>query len=185
MSNQINTLLRIDSSARTEGSVSRALTSEFITKLNAEKIISRDLSDGIPLLNAEWVQSTFIAPEERTLEQKDALSFSDTLVEELKAANTIVIGLPVYNFSISASLKAWVDQVCRAGVTFAYTEKGPVGLLTDKKVYLVYASGGVPAGSDYDFATPYMKQAFGFLGITDVTILNAADIEKFDTQKAA
>lgn len=105
--------------------------------------------------------------------QRAALSVSDTLIKELQSADTIVIGVPIYNFSIPASLKAWIDQVARAGVTFKYTETGPEGLLTGKRAVLVVSSGGVAVGSDYDFATGYMRHVLGFIGITDVDIVAA------------
>jgi len=101
------------------------------------------------------------------------LAHSDELIAELEAADTIVIGVPVYNFAIPAALKAWVDQIARARRTFRYTETGPEGLLKGKKAYLVVASGGVPVGSDYDFATGYLRHVLGFVGITDVTVIEA------------
>jgi FMN-dependent NADH-azoreductase len=95
------------------------------------------------------------------------------LIAELEAADTIVIGVPLYNFGIPAALKAWIDLIARARRTFRYTEAGPEGLLKDKKAYLVVASGGVPVGSDYDFATGYLRHVLGFVGITDVTVIDA------------
>jgi FMN-dependent NADH-azoreductase len=91
----------------------------------------------------------------------------------LKTADAVVIGVPVYNFSISAALKAWIDMVSRARLTFRYTENGPVGLLAGKKAYVVVATGGVPVGSPMDFATPYLRHALSFLGITDVEVIAA------------
>lgn len=101
------------------------------------------------------------------------LTFSDQLINEVKAADVIVLGVPVYNFSIPATLKAWIDLVARARETFRYTENGPVGLLENKKVYLVMASGGVPLESEMDFASNYLKFFMQFIGITDVTLVNA------------
>lgn len=101
------------------------------------------------------------------------LALSDTLVGELKSADTIVIGTPVYNFAVPAALKAWIDLVARARETFQYTEDGPVGLLQGKKAYVIIASGGTKVGSEIDFAGNYLKHVLGFIGITDVTIVAA------------
>ncbi|MFY0594866.1 MAG: NAD(P)H-dependent oxidoreductase [Cognatishimia sp.] len=170
------TILHIDASARRNSSVSRELSAKLVTETGAENVIRRDLSEEIPYLNETWVQGTFTPPENRSKEQVAALDFSDTLVAELTAADTIIIGTPIYNFSIPAVLKAWIDQIARAGVTFKYTENGPKGLLEDKKVIIAVASGGTAIGSDYDFASPYLKFALGFLGITDVTVLDKTEI---------
>jgi FMN-dependent NADH-azoreductase len=142
--------------------------------------VQRDLALTPPALLTEgWVGANFTDDADRSDEQKALLAGSDELIAELEAANTIVIGVPVYNFAIPASLKAWVDLIARARRTFRYTESGPEGLLKDKKAYLVVASGGVPVGSDYDFATGYLRHVLGFVGITDVTII-AADQQMMD-----
>ncbi|MEY8881761.1 FMN-dependent NADH-azoreductase [Donghicola sp. XS_ASV15] len=167
------TVLRIDSSVRKEGSISRDLTSRILERLSPEQVITRDLTEELPLIDGEWVGANFTPADQRTDAQKDVLSLSDTMIAELNEADTIVIGLPIYNFSVPARLKAWVDQVARAGVTFRYTEAGPQGLLEGKRAILAVASGGTPVGSEIDFATTYMKQVLGFIGITDVTIVAA------------
>ena len=167
-----HTILHLDASARHQDSVSRKLSANIVAHENPDEILRRDLTEGVPLLNENWVTGTFTPPESRSEAQNKALAFSDALVSEVQAADTIVIGTPIYNFGIPASLKAWIDQIARAGVTFQYTEEGPKGLLVGKKVIVVVASGGTKIGSDYDFATPYLKFAFGFLGITDVTVLD-------------
>lgn len=167
-----HTVLHINASARHEESVSRIKSAELVAAQNATTVVTRDLADGLPFLDPIWVQSTFMAPEERDAAQAQALELSDTLVAELQNADTIVIGTAMYNFSIPAVLKAWIDQISRAGVTFAYTENGPKGLLTGKKAIITIASGGTQLGSDYDFASDYLRFALGFAGITDVTILD-------------
>ena len=129
------------------------------------------------------VPSLYMPADARSDDQRQALALSDTLIAELNAADTIVIGLPVYNFGVPAALKAWVDLVARAGVTFNYTETGPKGALEGKRAILVMASGGVPAGSPVDFATTYMKHMLGFLGITDVEIV-AAEALAVDAEAA-
>jgi FMN-dependent NADH-azoreductase len=115
----------------------------------------------------------YIPAEQRTPEQQQALAFSDLLVQELMAADVLVIGAPIYNFGIPASLKSWVDLIARAGLTFKFSEAGPEGLLVGKKAYLVVTSGGVEVGSPYDLATPYLRQVLGFVGITDVEVISA------------
>ncbi len=107
---------------------------------------------------------------------KAKLALSDSLVADLQEASHIVIASPIYNFSVPAVLKAWIDMVARARVTFRYTENGPEGLLKGKKAYLVIASGGVPLGSDMDYASTYLRHVMGFLGIDDVTLVNANEL---------
>ncbi len=167
------TILRIDSSARKNGSSSRVLTDAMIEKLAPASIITRDVSGGLPFVSEDWVQANFTDEGERTDEQRAVLSRSDALVEELIAADTLVIGVPIYNFGIPASLKAWIDMIARARKTFEYTDNGPKGLLKGKKAYVLMASGGTEVGSDIDFASGYMKHVLGFIGITDVTIIAA------------
>ncbi|WP_294226404.1 NAD(P)H-dependent oxidoreductase [uncultured Shimia sp.] len=168
-----HTVLHIDSSARFTDSASRSASAALVEKQNPTHVIRRDLSETtLPFLNEGFAQATFTPPEARTEDQKAALETSDTLVAELQAADTIVIGAPIYNFSIPASLKAWIDQIARVGVTFAYSDTGPKGLLEGKKVVITLASGGTEIGSDIDFASGYLRFVLGFLGITDVTVLN-------------
>lgn len=173
-----NSILRIDSSARKAESTTRQLTSELIKVLRTgtpdSQLIERDVSTGLPFVDEDWVAANFTAEEDRTPDQREKLSFSDSLVHELQEAETVVIGLPVYNFGIPAALKAWVDMIARARLTFRYTPDGPEGLLNGKRVFLVVASGGTPVGSDIDFATSYMRQVLQFVGITDVTIIDAS-----------
>ncbi len=169
-------ILRIDASARTEGSVSRDLADRLVAQLasGGGDITVRDLTQTPPrFVDGAWVGATFTAPEARSEAQKAELAASDELVDELEAADHIVIGAPIYNFSVPAALKAWIDQVARARRTFVYTETGPKGLLEGKTAWLVVASGGTPVDSDIDFATPYLRHVLGFLGITDVRLIDA------------
>ncbi len=177
------TVLHIDSSARTEGSVTRDLSAQIVTRLGAADIIHRDLATPLPLLDGAWVGANFTPADQRSEEQKQLLSLSDTLIEELKQADTIVIGAPIYNFSVPSTLKAWIDLVARVGVTFRYTETGPVGLLEGKRAIIAVASGGTQAGSDIDFATTYLRHVLGFIGITEVEIV-AADAMSIDAEGA-
>nr|WP_306267569.1 NAD(P)H-dependent oxidoreductase [Pararhizobium sp. IMCC3301] len=171
-----STILEVNASARQSGSVSRQLVTELVQSLSADttaRIIRRDTASGIELVSEDWVSANQTPKPDRTARHTKALGMSDILIEEVRQADTLVIGVPIYNFAIPASLKAWIDQICRAGETFSYTEHGPVGLLTGKRAYLVITSGGVESGSDVDFATNYMKHVLGFIGIDDVQIIAA------------
>jgi FMN-dependent NADH-azoreductase len=171
-------VLRVDSSARSEGSMSRRVADELIERLEesegAVEVRVRDLSVAAPsFVDAEWVDANFTPPEQRNEGQEATLAESDALVAELEAADVLVIGVPIYNFGIPAALKAWVDMVARARLTFRYTENGPVGLLKGKRAYLTVASGGTAVGSEMDFATGYLRYILDFLGIDDVEIVAA------------
>ena len=168
-----DTVLRIDASARQDGSVSRTLADRVIARLSPLKVVTRDLSDPLPLIDATWIGANFTAADERTAEQKELLALSDRLIDEIRQADTLVIGLPIYNFGVPSGFKAWIDMVARAGVTFRYTEAGPEGLLTGKRAILAVASGGTEVGSDFDFATSYARHVLGFIGIAEVEIVAA------------
>jgi FMN-dependent NADH-azoreductase len=177
-----NTLqvLELSSSGRRNGSITRQLSADLIAALEDRydnvQMTRRDLSTGMPFIDEAWIEANFTPDEDRTEKHFDTLAFSDELVDELKKADALVIGVPVYNFSISASLKAWIDMIARARSTFRYTADGPVGLLTGKKAYLVVATGGVAVGSPMDFATPYLRHALSFVGITDVEVIAAEGV---------
>jgi FMN-dependent NADH-azoreductase len=171
-------VLRIDASSRYNGSVTRQLLDKFLEELQMQhrhiQIEYRDLArDNLPFIDEDWIGANFTRAEQRTAAQKKILAQSDQLVKQVQDADILVIGVPVYNFSIPAALKAWIDLVARAGLTFRYTENGPVGLLKNKKVYLVLASGGTPIGSAIDFASGYLQHVLGFLGIHDVALISA------------
>lgn len=170
-------VLEISASGRRAASVSRALTRDLVAALEARHgrldLKVRDLGEGLPFVDEQWIDATFTPAEARTPSQQAALALSDGLVDELLAADVLVIGAPMYNFSVPAKLKAWIDMVARAGRTFRYTENGPVGLVAGKKVYVVVATGGVPLGSAADFLSPYLEQVFGFLGLDDIEFIAA------------
>jgi len=168
-----HTVLRIDASARRDGSESRALTQRIIDRLAPQGIIHRDLAVAIPTIDAEWLAANWTPQDQRTEAQRDTLALSDSLIAELTAADTLVIGTPIYNFGIPATLKAWIDQIARAGITFRYTETGPEGLLTGKRAIVAIASGGTQVGSEIDFASGYLRHILGFIGITDVHFVAA------------
>ncbi len=169
-------ILRIDASARKDGSISRELADLYIDRIaerRAVRVETRDTSDGLPLVTQDWITANFTPDGDRTPDNRAVLATSDRLVDELKRNELLVISTPIYNFGIPAALKLWVDQVARAGLTFRYTDKGPVGLLDGKRAVILVASGGTKVGSDIDFATPYLRHVLGFIGITDVEIIAA------------
>lgn len=170
-------VLRIDASARTEHSITRALADRLIAGLSANvhdvSVTQRDVAQGVPFVDAGWVEANFTDPDARSAAQRDVLTGSDALVAEVHAADVWVIAAPIYNFGVPASLKAWIDQIARARLTFRYTEKGPQGLLSGKKVYILTATGGTEVGSAIDFATPWLRFVLGFLGVTDIEIVAA------------
>ncbi len=179
-------ILRIDTSPRTESSTSRRLTDRIVERLSAAgptNVVTRDLATPLPFVDATWVGATFTPPADRSDAQKEALAFSDTLVSEVESADVLVIGVPMYNFGVPAVLKAWIDLVARVGVTFKYTQEGPVGLLSGKRAILAIASGGTKVGTDIDFVSGYLRHFLGFLGITDVEIVRA-DAQMADAAEA-
>ena len=168
------TLLQIDSSARRQNSVTRDLTARIAARFDAQTVIRRDLAaDPLPQIDEAWVTANFTPADRRTDAQRATLAQSDTLVNELMQADTIVIGVPIYNFGAPAALKAWIDLVARAGVTFRYTPEGPRGLLTGKRAILAVASGGTAAGSEIDFATTHLIHVLEFIGIDRVEVIAA------------
>ncbi len=175
-------ILHINSSGRINNSVTRNVSqlvvSELQNKLDGASVISRDLIAGLPFVSENWINANFTDEEKRSQQQTQALSLSDGLVAELQKSSHIIIASPIYNFNIPAVLKAWIDLIARAKVTFQYTSNGPEGLLKNKKAYLVMASGGVPIGSEGDSATSYLKQVLAFIGITDVTVIDATKIDE-------
>jgi FMN-dependent NADH-azoreductase len=167
--------LQIDSSSRYAGSTTRRLTQDFVDKFTTSQpsvdVVERDLAEGLPFISEDWISANFTPLSERSADQRARLAHSDSLVKELEEADILVIGVPIYNFSVPASLKAWIDLVARVGLTFKYTETGPVGLLEGKKAYIMFASGGTTIGSDIDFASGYLQHVLGFIGVHDVDLI--------------
>jgi FMN-dependent NADH-azoreductase len=177
-------LLQLDASPL-ETSVSRELTREFVASWKAANphgtVLYRDLARFTPApINQAWIHAAYTPADSRTAEQNALLAPSDELIRELHSADEIVIGVPMHNFSIPASLKLWIDQVVRAGHTFSYGAEGAKGLLLNKKATLLVASGGVySAGSPaaaMNFVDPYIKAVLGFIGITDVHTLSVGGV---------
>lgn len=170
-------VLRIDSSSRVRNSVTRQLADLMIDRLRSQgyqlEVSTRDVAQGIPFVSEEWINANFTDPAQRSEQQCEALACSDALVQELMDAEVLVIGAPIYNFGIPAALKAWIDMIARARLTFSYGENGPVGLLTGKRAFLIMASGGTSIDSPADFATAYLRHALAFVGINDVVTIAA------------
>ncbi|MGI4822932.1 MAG: FMN-dependent NADH-azoreductase [Janthinobacterium lividum] len=186
-------ILNIISSPRKGESFSTKLGNAVIEKLQAANpgstVKVRDLTNKpFPHLEEAHLQSFFTPAEGRTPEQQEAVRHSDESIAEIMAADAIVIDAPLYNFGIPSTLKAWIDHIARAGVTFRYTAAGPEGLVKGKKVYVAMSSGGVysegPAAS-YDFVAPYLKAVLGFLGMTDVTVVRVEGLAIPDLQPTA
>jgi len=174
-------ILHIVSSPRGGASMSIQLGNAVVSKIQEtypESIVKeKNLAQHpFPHLEEVHLNAFFTPAESRSAENLAAIQHSDEAIAELQEADIIVIGVPFYNFGVPSTLKAWVDHIARAGVTFQYTEQGPQGLITGKKVYLAVASGGIYSDGPmqaYDFATPYLKGVLGFLGMTDVTVFRA------------
>lgn len=167
------TLLRIDASARTDGSVSRQLGDDILARLKPDTVVTRDLAESVPQIDGRWLAANMTPADQRTPDQRARLALSDAMIEELRNADTIVIATPIYNFGVPSTLKAWFDMVARAGLTFRYTEAGPVGLLEGKRAILALASGGTEVDGPIDFATPWLRHVLGFVGITDVQVVRS------------
>lgn len=180
-------ILVIDSSPRT-ASLSRKFTKDIADKLAGQHagatITHRDLAaKPLPHLTEETINAYYTPADKRSEPLKKAIALSDAAVEELKAADVIVIGAPMWNFNIPSGLKAWIDHVVRAGVTFAYGANGPQGLMTGKKAIVVVTSGGVYSKGPMqamDFQANYLKSVLGFIGITDVSIVRAEGVSMGD-----
>lgn len=182
-------ILQIKSSIFSAGGQSGQLTDTFVKNLvaknsNSEVIVRDFAKDGVPHLDEARFMSFMTKPEERSAEQKAVVAYSDALIKELKEADVIVLGLPMYNLGVPSNLKAYFDHIARAGETFKYTETGPAGLVTGKKAYVVATRGGNYQGTPYDTQTDYIKVFLGFIGITDVEFVYAEGLNMGEEPKA-
>ena len=174
----MSNVLIIESSARQQDSFSRQLTRQFISQWQAahpaDRVTVRDLArNPVPHLDANLLGGWMKPEAQRSAEENASLQRSNELTDEVLAADVLVLAAPMYNFAIPSTLKAWLDHVLRAGVTFKYTETGPQGLLTGKQAYVLTARGGLYAGSTSDHQEPYLRQVMAFIGIHDVTFIHA------------
>ena len=168
-------VLLIESSVRNSDSVSRTLADEYLQRLpEGSQVVVRDVAaNPLPHLDSDLLSGWMVPEVEQSEEQKAAAARSAELIAELQAADVLVIATPMYNFGIPSTLKAWLDHVLRAGVTFRYTENGPLGLLEGKRAVIISARGGVYAGTPIDFVEPYLVQVMKFIGITDIDCVHA------------
>ena len=175
----MTTLLQIKASISHDQGLSSQLANNFVAAYRKghpdAKVLVREVAsaDPVPHLNAERFGAFITQPGERSSEQHAVVAYSDTLINELKQADVIVLGLPMYNFGVPSQLKAYFDHIARAGVTFTYSDKGPAGLLTGKKVYVFAARGGLYAGTPMDTQTSYVRDFLRFLGMNDVEFVYA------------
>ena len=176
-------ILRIQTSPRGEHSESRKLGDFLVAEAERTNrdvtTIVRDVSKGVAVPDLAWIGASFTDAVKRTDEQARALDHSEQLITELEM---LVIEAPIWNFSIPASLKSWIDQVARARRTFRMLENGAEGLLEDRKTIVIVTTGGTPLGSGYDFATPYLRFILGFIGIKNVTFIDAGRLQ-FEADK--
>jgi len=175
----MTTLLQINASINDDNGQSSQMANQFVALFHARnpdaKVVVRNVAaaEPVPHLNAERFGAFITKPEERSVAQHAVVAYSDSLIYELKQADVIVLGLPMYNFGVPSQLKAYFDHIARAGVTFKYSEKGPVGQLTGKKVYVFAARGGLYAGTPMDTQTSYVRDFLRFLGMDDVEFVYA------------
>ncbi|MGP0090747.1 MAG: FMN-dependent NADH-azoreductase [Xanthobacteraceae bacterium] len=173
------TLLQINASLNNGSGLSSQLANQFVTAFRNShpdaKVVLREVAaaDPVPHLDAERFGAFTTKPEERDARQRSVVAYSDALIDELRRAEVVVLGLPMYNFGVPSQLKAYFDHIARAGVTFSYTDKGPMGLLTGKKVYVFAARGGLYAGTPMDTQTAYVRDFLAFLGMRDVEFVYA------------
>jgi FMN-dependent NADH-azoreductase len=183
----MNRILQINSSLHGAQGESSRLATAFAAVLQQRTgaaLTVRDLAENpVPHLDAARFAAFIAKPEQRTPEQQAVAAYSDALIEELRHADVIVLGLPMYNFSLPSSLKAYFDHIARAGITFRYTEKGPEGLLKNKKVYVFAARGGAYVGTPADSQTAYVRHFLGFLGMTDVEFVYAEGLAMGETPR--
>ena len=179
------TLLHVDSSPLGEASISRHLTNEFVQswkQANPDgKVITRDLTtSNLVAINGNWVGASYTPEDARTPAQRELLALSDTLIAELSEADEYVFGAPMHNFSVPSVLRLWIDQICRAGKTFAYVDGTPLGKLTNKKATFIIPTGGNYAPgtalASYNFVEPYLRTVFGFVGVTNTNFLTASSV---------
>ena len=167
-------VLQIHSSARLEGSNTRTL-SQYLVESLGQPVVTRDLAQKpLPPINAADLIDVHGSAEHAGATFQQQLALSNQLIDELREADTLVLGAPLYNFGIPVTLKQWVDAICRAGVSFKYTEKGPVGLLGVERVYIITASGGTPVGSEMDFGSRYLEHICRFIGINEIAHIDAS-----------
>lgn len=180
----MNQILFVKTSLNDELSNSNKLANELIEKLKNQtnaKVITRNVAKE-PLTHLTQLEmEAWMTPEvKKTNQQKELANVSDSLIKELKESNTVVVAMPMYNFGVPSTFKSWVDRIARAGITFSYTENGPVGLLENKKIIIVAARGGLYKGTVKDSQTQFLKDFFSFIGLNDVRFIYAEGLNMPD-----
>jgi FMN-dependent NADH-azoreductase len=171
-------ILHLDASGRHKSSQSRHLSQEMVDSLQQSHegtVVYRDISQGLPFVDDTLITSMYMPAQKRSPAQQEVLNLSNTLVEEFLKADLIVLGIPIYNFTMPAAFKAYADLIARKGLTFEYTDAGPKGLVKDKDIYVLITTGGTEVGSEDDFLSPWLRHFFTFLGIEQPIEIIAAD----------
>jgi FMN-dependent NADH-azoreductase len=180
-------ILLVKTSLNGEQSNSNKLANELISTIEAQtpvNVVTRDVaSTPLPHLTQTEMQAWMTAEDERSDEQTELANLSHFLIEEVQQSDTIVVAMPMYNFGVPSTFKSWVDRVARAGITFRYSENGPVGLLKDKKVIIVATRGGMYQGTEKDSQSQFLKDVFSFIGLTDVRFIYAEGLNMADGQQ--
>lgn len=174
-------ILQVDSSPRSDRSISRKLTKQFVQtwqSYDPEGVVTyRDVGRfSIPPIDEDWIAAAFTPPEQLTSNVKTALTISDQLIDELLAADFLVFGIPMYNYSVPANFKAYIDQIVRVRRTFTVDSDGYKGLVNGKKAVVITTRGGSYAGGPLDFQEPYLRAVFEFIGITDIAFIHAENL---------
>lgn len=180
-------ILRIDSSLFATDGVSSQLADELVARLMAPgiRVVNRDLAgEGVPHMDGERIRALSTPAEQRSERQHAIVAYADEQIAQLRAADVVIIGAPMYNFSVPSVLKAWFDHVARAGVTFEYTSDGPRGLLSGKRVFIITTRGGLHRGRVSDTQVPYLTQFLAFLGLDDVEVIYAEGLNMGEGARA-
>lgn len=185
----MTTLLQINASLFANEGQSSQLANRFVAAWQSRnpegQVLVRDLAaDPVPHLDGERFSAFLSKPGERSVAQQAVVDYSDALIEELKAADVVVLGLPLYNFGVPSTLKAYFDHIARAGVTFRYAAQGPEGLLRGKKAYVMATRGGHYAGTPLDTQTAFIRNFLAFIGIADVEFVYAEDLALGDEPRS-
>lgn len=180
-------ILLVKTSLNGEQSSSNKLANELVSKIEIQtpvNVVTRDVATTpLPHLTQTEMQAWMTAEDERSAEQTEMANLSHFLIEEVQQSDTIVVAMPMYNFGVPSTFKSWVDRVARAGITFRYSENGPVGLLKDKKVIIVATRGGMYQGTEKDSQSQFLKDVFSFIGLTDVRFIYAEGLNMADGQQ--
>ncbi len=179
-------ILRVDSSVFAEGGVSHQLADELIAALlqPGDKVVNRDLAaEGVPHVDPARMQALGTAAADRSERQQAMVDYADAQIEQVQRADVLVIGVPMYNFSVPSVLKAWFDHIARAGVTFEYTSAGPRGLLQGKRAFVITTRGGLHRGQPSDTQVPFIRNFLAFIGISDVEVIYAEGLNMGGDQR--